>query len=74
MKLTNCNALIWNLKCRGHTTTTNYLTYFKVVTTLLQGGKCCKSRATGIQGKRERERKTEMGTGKITIIQPILHL
>ena len=43
MRLTNCNILIWNLKCRSLITTTNYLNYFKVVTTLLQGGKRCKS-------------------------------
>ena len=37
--MTNCNALIWNLKCRNLIITTNYLNCFKVVTTLLQGGK-----------------------------------
>ena len=38
MRLTNCSGLIWNLKCKSLITITNYLNYFKVVTTLLQGG------------------------------------
>ena len=36
MRLTNYNALIWNVKCTSHIITTNYLNYFKVITTMLQ--------------------------------------
>ena len=38
MRLTDCIALIWNLECRSLITTTNYLNYFKVVTTCYKPG------------------------------------